>query len=136
MAYPFPPTRTRAPAPPREPFRVLNGAVYFDGRCDACRPFCGAVCCRGYSVVPLTEAEARSGRYAVKEADAECPCDTCSQMRALGVRYAVQKRDNGACFHLDAAGRCAVYHDRPATCREYSCVTTAFRILPLAPAGR
>lgn len=142
MSYPMlhaiPLTRAPAPAPPAPaprasepaPFRVLNGSVYFNGKCDDCRPFCGSVCCRGYTFVSLTEEEAKSGRFVFKEAEEACGCDTCSRMREAGIRYALYKRSDGACFYLDGNGRCSVYADRPETCRQYSCTRVAFRITP------
>lgn len=117
------------PAEP-SPFRVLNGSVYFNGQCDACRPFCAAVCCRGYAFVSLTEEEARSGKYVYKEAEDGCDCDLCQRMREAGLRYVLRKRPDGACVHLDGAGKCSIYEDRPETCRKYSCVNVAFRLVP------
>lgn len=130
-----PVTRVSVPAPARRPneagpYRVLNGAAYFNGNCEACRPFCAAVCCRGYAFVALTEEEAKSGRYIYKEAEEGCGCDLCTRMREAGLRYVLRKRSDGACVHLDGSGKCSIYEDRPETCRKYSCVNTAFRIVP------
>lgn len=121
-------SRGRPDAP--SPFRVLNGAVYFSGQCESCRPFCGSVCCRGYAFVSLTEEEAQSGLYVFKEAEEGCDCVMCTRMRDAGVQYALYKRSDGACFYLDGTGRCSIYHDRPETCRKYSCTKVAFRIVP------
>lgn len=118
------------PMPEFGPLRVLNGAVYFSGVCEACRPFCAAVCCRGYSFVSLTEAEAQSGRYIYKEESTDCNCTTCQRMRGLGITYTLLKRQDGSCFYLDGANRCSIYDDRPQTCRQYSCVNVPFRLSP------
>lgn len=117
-------------APEFSPLRVLNGAVYFNGACETCRPFCAAVCCRGYSFVSITEAEAQSGRYVYKEESTDCNCSTCQRMRDLGIKYTLLKRQDGSCFYLDGANRCSIYDDRPATCKQYSCVNVPFRISP------
>ena len=118
------------PAPGRNTLRVLNGAVYFNGDCEACRPFCAAACCKGYAFVSLTEEEATSGRYAHKEASPDCDCTLCSAMRAAEVQYALWKRPDGSCFYLDGTNRCSIYEDRPETCRTYTCVHIPFRISP------
>lgn len=112
------------------PFRVLNGAVYFSGKCGECRPFCAAVCCRGYTFVALTDAEAESGKYSYKEGDPACDCDACKGMREAGLRYVLRKRADGACVYLDGTGQCSIYDDRPETCRQYSCEKLAFRVTP------
>jgi len=112
------------------PFRVLNGMVYFNGKCDECRAFCAAVCCRGYGYVALTEEEAKSGRYVYKEASDTCSCDVCKQMRDLGIRYALRKLPDGSCIYLDGARKCSIYEDRPETCKKYSCVNVPFRLTP------
>jgi|SRR5215204_5625427 len=112
------------------PFRVLNGNVYFNGRCEECRPFCAAVCCRGYSFVALTEEEAKSGRYEYKEASNTCGCDACTRMRELGIRYALRILPDGSCVYLDGTRRCSIYKDRPETCRNYSCVNVPFVFNP------
>lgn len=137
MAYPALHTVPVTRVPARDartavaaPFRVLNGSVYFSGDCDTCRPFCAAVCCRGYSFVSLTEEEAKSGKYIYKKAGAECGCDLCNSMRAAGLQYVLRKRPDGACIHLDGSGRCSIYENRPETCRNYSCVNLAFRVVP------
>jgi Fe-S-cluster containining protein len=109
---------------------VLNGAVYFSGECERCRAFCGSVCCRGYAFVSLTQEEAESGRYIHKEVQEGCDCALCNRMREAGVRYALYKRADGACVYLDGTGKCGIYDDRPQTCRNYSCRTVAFRVVP------
>jgi Fe-S-cluster containining protein len=114
----------QAPAPP--PFRVLNGNAYFSGRCDDCRPFCAAVCCRGYGFVSLSEEEARSGRYLYKEVSETCGCETCKRMRELEIHFALRKLPDGSCVHLDGGRKCNIYETRPATCRNYSCVNVPF----------
>jgi Fe-S-cluster containining protein len=108
------------------PFRVLNGHAYFNGRCEECRPFCAAVCCRGYGFIPLTEEEVRSGSYLYKETSETCGCETCKRMRELGIRYALRKLADGSCIYLDGGRRCSIYDTRPATCRNYSCVHVPF----------
>jgi len=119
-----------AAAPEFTPLRVLNGAVYFSGACETCRPFCGAVCCKGYAFVALTEEEANSGRYAHTEESAGCDCAPCQRMRQLRIKYALLKRPDGSCHYLDGTNRCSIYEDRPETCRKYSCANVAFRINP------
>lgn len=118
-----PETPLPAPGPA---FRVLNGHVYFNGRCEECRPFCAAVCCRGYGFVSLTEEEAKSGNYVCKEASETCGCETCKRMRELGIRYALRKLADGSCVYLDGARKCSIYDQRPATCKNYSCTQVAF----------
>ena len=123
--------RTQAPlesVPP--PFRVLNGMVYFNGKCEECRPFCAAVCCRGYSFVSLTEEEARSGRYNYKEVSDTCGCDACKRMRELGIRYALRRLPDGSCVYLDGTRKCSIYGDRPDTCKRYSCAHVPFVLNP------
>lgn len=112
------------------PFKILNGMAYFNAICDECRPFCAAVCCRGYSFVSLTEEEANSGRYLYKQASETCTCDTCSRMRELGIRYALPKLSDGSCSYLDGSRKCSIYEDRPRTCKAYSCASVAFAIRP------
>lgn len=120
-----PPVDGPAPAP-MPPFRVLNGHAYFNARCDECRPFCAAICCRGYGFVSLTEEEAHSGRYLYKEASDTCGCDTCKRMRELGIRFAVRKMADGSCIYLDGVRKCSIYDARPETCRNYSCLHVPF----------
>jgi len=108
------------------PFRVLNGHAYFNGRCDDCRPFCAAVCCRGYGFVSLSEEEARSGSYLYKEVSDTCGCDVCRRMHELGIRYALRKLPDGSCVYLDGGRRCGIYDTRPETCRRYTCVNVPF----------
>jgi Fe-S-cluster containining protein len=112
------------------PFRVLNGSVFFNGQCEACRPFCAAICCRGYKFVSLTEDEANSGNYAYKEASDTCDCETCRKMRELKIRYTLLKQPDGSCIYLDGARKCSIYENRPETCRRYSCVSIAFVLQP------
>jgi Fe-S-cluster containining protein len=112
------------------PFTVLNATVYFSGNCEACRPFCAAICCRGYSFVSLTDEEARTGKYAYREASDGCDCSTCKRMRDLGVRFALRKSGDGSCIYLDGARKCGIYADRPQTCRGYSCVHVPFTLTP------
>jgi hypothetical protein len=112
------------------PYHVLNGAVYFNGQCDACRPFCAAVCCRGYAFVSLTEEEAKSGRFAYKEASDTCNCQLCQRMKEANVRYILHKHPNGSCIYLDGSGKCSIYEYRPETCSKYSCVNMAFVMSP------
>ena len=127
------PVRRTSVGPPRVDdslFTVLNGRVSFNGDCETCRPFCASICCRGYSFIALTEEEATSGRYIYKEVDDQCGCDVCIRMRKEGLRYVLRKRPDGACVHLDGAGKCSIYDHRPETCRAYSCVNVAFRLVP------
>jgi Fe-S-cluster containining protein len=112
------------------PFRVLNGAAYFNGKCEECRPHCAAVCCRGYGFVSLTDEEARSGRYLYKEASDACGCAACKRMRELGIRYALRRLPDGSCFYLDGSRRCSIYDERPRTCKAYSCVGVPFTLRP------
>ena len=119
----------RAPEP--EPFKIMNGVVYFSGKCTECRVYCAAVCCRGYGFISLTEAEAKSGLYNYKEVSEECGCDTCKRMRELGIRYALRRLNDGSCVHLDGARQCSIYDQRPETCRNYSCVGVPFAVNPV-----
>lgn len=112
------------------PLRVLNGAVYFNGNCEECRPFCAAVCCRGYTLVALTEEEAMSGKYIYKEATEGCTCPTCTKMRELDIRYILRKQPDGSCIHLDGSRKCSIYEDRPETCKKYTCVNISFALVP------
>lgn len=125
VAYAEPPLEVKSPT-----FKVLNGMVYFNGKCEECRPSCAAVCCRGYSVIALTEDEAKSGIYNYKAASETCECNTCKRMRELGVRYALRRLSDGSCVHLDGNRRCSIYKDRPETCREYSCINIPFTLNP------
>jgi Fe-S-cluster containining protein len=115
---------------PALPFRVLNGAAFFNGVCDECRPFCAAVCCRGYSFVSLTDEEAKSGRFVFKQASDSCNCDVCSKMRELGIRYSLLRLADGSCFYLDGTRKCSIYDDRPKTCKNYSCTSVPFTFRP------
>jgi hypothetical protein len=121
------PTGTQSPP---LPFRVLTGEAYFNGKCDECRPFCAAVCCRGYSFVSLTDEEAMSGRYVYKQASETCDCDTCNRMRELGIQYALLKHPDGSCLYLDGGRKYSSYEDRPNTCKGYSCASVAFTLRP------
>ena len=112
------------------PFKVLNGAVYFNGKCEESRPFCAAVCCRGYGFVSLTDEEASSGRYEYKQVSETCGCERCTRMRELGIRYALPRLSDGSCFYLDGGRQCSIYENRPLTCRNYSCVSIPFRLSP------
>jgi Fe-S-cluster containining protein len=116
--------------PSSAPFRVLNGMVYFNGKCEESRPFCAAVCCRGYGFVSLTDEEATSGRYEYKNASETCGCEKCVRMRDLGIRYALPKLSDGSCFYLDGNRQCSIYENRPKTCRTYSCVSIPFKLSP------
>ncbi len=113
-----------------KPYAVVNATVYFNGKCDECRPYCGAICCRAYGFVSLTKEEAESGRYAYKEVSDDCTCDTCKRMRELGIRYAVLKQPDGSCIYLDGARKCSIYEGRPETCRKYSCVKLPWVLSP------
>lgn len=111
-------------------FRVLNGHAYFNGNCEACRPFCAAVCCRGYGWVPLTPEEAKSGRYTYKEVSETCGCESCVNLRKQGARYILAKLPDGSCVYLDGLRKCTIYRDRPEVCRNYTCVNVAFGLAP------
>jgi hypothetical protein len=47
--------------------------------------------------------------------------------------YYLAHREDGACFHLDADGRCTVWEHRPEVCRSYDC--RAFGLAGLAPSS-
>ena len=111
-----------------KPLEVINGTVYFSGECDKCRPHCGAICCRTYGFVALTEEEAKSGRYAYKEMSEDCNCDVCTRMRELHMKYTLPKQPDGSCMYLDGSRRCSIYADRPAVCRTYTCVGIPFAL--------
>lgn len=112
------------------PFKILNGMAYFSGKCDECRPFCASVCCRGYGFVSITAAEANSGRYIFRTVTENCDCDTCRRMRELGIQFALRRLPDGSCIYLDGSRKCAIYEDRPETCRKYSCTNVAFTLNP------
>lgn len=72
--------------------------------CEARLPHCKAACCRIFDA-SLTVPEVESGRY---DWDPKRP-------------YALRRERNG-CVHLKGGScDCTVYHDRPQTCRTYSC---------------
>lgn len=71
--------------------------------CATAHPHCASACCRLVDV-PLTPAEAR-----VFDWDPARP-------------FLLRRREDGACIHLDEAGRCAVFAERPSFCRRYSCM--------------
>jgi Fe-S-cluster containining protein len=73
--------------------------------CAARIPVCQAVCCK--LAVALSRQEVEAGRLAW---DAGRP-------------YYLRKRPDGRCAHQAPAGSCAVYQDRPAPCRRYTCAT-------------
>lgn len=108
--------------PSRPPTTVINGVVYFNGKCDECRPSCGAICCRSYGYVTLTEEEALSGRFAYAEVSQDCDCDNCTKARERGIRYYLRKQPDGSCIYLNGENRCSIYADRPQVCQGYSCV--------------
>lgn len=116
--------------PPPGPFRVLNGMAYFSGKCDECRPFCASVCCRGYGFVSLTTEEANSGRYTFRTVTENCNCDTCKKMKDLGIEFALRRLPDGSCIYLDGTRKCAIYENRPETCKKYSCQNVAFVLNP------
>jgi hypothetical protein len=111
-------------------FRVLNGNVYFNGKCAKCRSFCAAACCREYAFVTLTEEEAKSGRYAYKEASDECGYATCRRMRELRVRYTVRKLPDDCCLYLDRSRKCNIHKDWLESCRKYSCINVVSNLMP------
>ena len=113
-----------------EPYSLSNSTVYFNGNCDQCRPYCGAICCRAYGFVSLTEDEVRTGRYAYKASSEDCSCDMCKRMRELGIRFTLLKQPDGACIYLSGARTCTIYENRPETCRKYSCVNIPFVLSP------
>ena len=114
------------------PFKVLNGFVRFNGKCNDCRSLCAAVCCRGYAFVPVTEEEAKSGKYDYKEVSDTCDCDTCKRMREQSIRYTLRKHSDGSCVYLDGERKCSIYKDRPETCKNYSCVGVPFELKPVS----
>lgn len=120
------------PAPPPEfiPFRVLDGTAQFNGDCEACRPYCGALCCKGYTLVHLSEAEAKSGRYAYTQVVDDCQCANCTLMRELNLKYNLLKKEDGSCYYLDEHNYCSIHKDRPQACRMYTCKHSTFRIRP------
>ncbi|MBZ5529867.1 MAG: hypothetical protein LAO20_00420 [Acidobacteriia bacterium] len=113
------------------PFVLINRTVYFNGRCDDCRPHCGAVCCSGYGFVGLSEEEAKSGKYVCKQLEEGCECAVCKRMRELGLKYSVVKNPDGSCIYLDGARKCSIYADRPEVCRKYSCLNVPFVLNPV-----
>ena len=72
--------------------------------CDARMPVCHAICC--HLKFPLTVQEVDAGNVKWD----------------IGHPYIIRHESNGACTHNDTAtGRCGVYENRPAVCRNYSC---------------
>jgi len=131
MALQMTPPPVRIPLEARQmPFRLLNGAVHFNGNCEECRPFCGAVCCRSYAFVPLSDEEVQSGLYAYKEVTDDCQCDSCQRMRDKGIRYTLRRLPDGSCVYLDGTRQCSIYDHRPETCRRYTCVGVPFVLTP------
>jgi Fe-S-cluster containining protein len=102
-------------------FELSPEFAIFNGNCDECVPFCGAVCCEIYEFVKLTEEEAKSGRYKFIEEDPTCDCAQCTDMRALDMRYSLPKNPDYSCVYLDENKRCSIYEIRPQTCRDYNC---------------
>jgi Fe-S-cluster containining protein len=117
---------TATPQSAASPFQVINGSVYFNGQCDACRRHCAAICCRGYGFVSLTEEEVASGFYTYRSLADDCQCDTCKRARAQGIKYWLPKQPDGSCIYLDGERCCSIYERRPETCRRYSCVGVPF----------
>lgn len=72
--------------------------------CDARMPVCQAICC--HLKFPLTVDEVDAG---IVKWD-------------IGHPYIIRHESSGACTHNDTTtGRCGVYENRPAVCRNYSC---------------
>ena len=79
-----------------------NPAVVVD--CEARMPVCRAICC--HLKFPLTAGEVDAG---IVKWD-------------IGHPYIIRHESSGACTHNDTStGRCGVYENRPAVCRNYSC---------------
>ena len=112
------------------PFRLLNGTAQFNGDCEACRPYCGAFCCKGYTLVHLSEAEAKSGLYAYTQVADDCQCANCTLMRELNLSYNLLKKEDGSCYYLDENNYCGIHKDRPLACRMYNCKHSTFYIRP------
>lgn len=72
--------------------------------CDARMPVCKAICC--HLKFPLTVQEVDAGNVKWD----------------IGHPYIIRHESSGACTHNDTAtGRCGVYENRPAVCRNYTC---------------
>src|SRR5689334_19100974 len=72
--------------------------------CAARMHICKAVCCK--LDFALTQQEVESGKIKWD----------------LGRPYFIRHEADGLCTHIDrGTGKCGVYQDRPATCRQYSC---------------
>jgi Fe-S-cluster containining protein len=109
-----------------KPYNVINGTVNFNGDCAACRPYCGAVCCRMYSIIALTDEEAMSGQYDYIEVDQDCQCANCVRARELGYRYMLRKLPDGECVYMDGARMCSIFDHAPSICKNYSCAKIWF----------
>ncbi|HEX7901144.1 MAG TPA: YkgJ family cysteine cluster protein [Planctomycetota bacterium] len=94
--------------------RFERGAFRFSGDCDACRPACRAVCCRGMRA-PLADEEIASGRY---------------ESEAVEGRIVLRQKDGG-CVYLGEDDRCSIYADRPAACRRFDCSGHRFQLYPI-----
>jgi Fe-S-cluster containining protein len=103
-------------------FEVDDFTVVFNGDCEACRPYCGSLCCTMFKYVALSEEEALSGRYRYKAVTPDCECEECQEMRAAGVEYSLlKKKPQGSCIYLDVDKKCTIYEYRPQTCRQFDC---------------
>lgn len=69
-------------------------------KCNQC-----VACCQSETMVALTPEEIHSGKY---------------QKVMFGDVAHLPHKDNGDCVYLDN-GKCSIYQDRPAVCREYDC---------------
>jgi Fe-S-cluster containining protein len=114
----------------KSPFVIINRAVYFNGKCEECRPHCAAVCCSGYGFVGLTESEVKSGKYLYRQMEEGCSCSVCQRMKELGLRHSLRKNPDGSCVYLDGTRKCSIYADRPEVCKGYTCVKVPFVLSP------
>ena len=111
------------------PYILLNGTVHFNGNCNECRPYCGAICCASYHTIKLTETEAKSGKFLYKKASPNCNCDLCNIMREQGIKHTLLRQPDGSCIYLDGTRKCSIYEDRPEACRNYTCKQIPFMVV-------
>lgn len=99
--------RARRPDKPVVKLSVITDKHEVDNSevdCPSIHPICQARCCT--LNVHLAEQDVREGKIEWEIRDP----------------YSLPRSGDGYCIYLEReTGRCGCYHDRPATCRTYSC---------------
>jgi len=103
---------------------ILDGKkrkILFRGKCLNVLNLCQAMCCREWAV-SLSNDEFNSGKYKTKKFCVPTNKD-CLRQKAdcLNIRYEILRKKDGSCIYLTQQNRCAVYHERPQVCRDFSC---------------